>query len=527
MRKGDEEEGYGGFTLGGMDLALPISALREAVSFEELSPLPYRSPCVIGGMNLRGVVIPVVDLRRIFGGECEALSSRSVVVMGYQGWVVGLLVERVTGIFQAAASQFRSHAVAPGSMTVVAGSLYRRDTATRVTVLCESLLASWPDIPLVEDPDAASGSSGNAGEVRFAERVLPMMLLRCEQVGFALDAMSVHSTLANPPITPPNIAMGACRGSIEYLGQRIAAVDLYAFCGFGNLGPRANVHAFVVQLDTGYVAFLVDEVMDVVRIAPTDVVALASYALPEPGLFSGSLPSANVVPAFTAPADRAKAAVSQYLVLDTAGLLASAPLLELARMNLKIEDESDTAHGARAHAAAARGGALGGVPSTTKSRTVLTFDLAGEVAVPLEQVAEILPYETASGVFSIGGALIGLMINRGQSIPLFCLQRLANFPPASPTAQTRVLVVQSGEDYVGFVVPRVRSIVPASWNPKLPTHAAPNISPYFANSRTLALVGEGEDERMLRVIDLAQAVLGLRPGLSGPACVTERLLPAT
>jgi chemotaxis signal transduction protein len=170
---------------------------------------------------------------------------------------------------------------------------------------------------------------------------------------------------------------------------------------------------------------------------------------------------------------------------------------------------------------------LGGVPSTTKSRTVLTFDLAGEVAVPLEQVAEILPYETASGVFSIGGALIGLMINRGQSIPLFCLQRLANFPPASPTAQTRVLVVQSGEDYVGFVVPRVRSIVPASWNPKLPTHAAPNISPYFANSRTLALVGEGEDERMLRVIDLAQAVLGLRPGLSGPACVTERLLPAT
>ena len=517
----EEEEGYGGFALGAMDLALPISALREVVSFEELSPLPYRSPCVLGGMNLRGVVIPVVDLRRIFGGECAPLSSRSVVVMCHGGWVVGLLVERVTGIFRAPASQLRRHAVAPGSMTVVAGSLYRRDIAKRVTVLCESLLAGWPDIPLVEDPDVTSGPSGTTGEAGFAERVLPVMLLRCERVGFALDAVSVHSTLANPPITPPNIAMGACRGSIEYRGQRIAAVDLYAFCGFGNLGLKAHMHAFVVRLDTGYVAFLVDEVMDVARIAPTDVVALASYALPEPGLFSGALPSAGVVPEFTAPADRAKAAVSQYLVLDTAALLASAELSEFARMNLAIEDTSDTAPGVRAPAAGERGG-IAGVSNTTKSRTVLTFDLAGEVAVPLEQVAEILPYEIASGVFSMGGALIGLMINRGQSIPLFCLQRLANFPPTAPTAETRVLVVQSGDDYVGFVVPRVRAIVPASWNPLLPAYAAPNIGPYFANSRTLALVGQGQDERMLRVIDLAQAVLGLRPNPSGPACVVTQ-----
>jgi purine-binding chemotaxis protein CheW len=277
----------------------------------------------------------------------------------------------------------------------------------------------------------------------------------------------------------------------------------------------------VVQLDTGHVAFLVDEVIDVVRIAPTDVVALASYALPEPGLFSGSLPSAGVAPEFTAPADRANAEVSQYLVLDTAALLASAPLLAMARMNLTIDDKSDTAHPISAAAAGERVGASAGVPGTTKSRTLLTFDLAGEVAVLLEQVVEILPYEIASGVFAIGGALIGLMINRGQSIPLFCLQRLANFPPTAPTVETRVLVVQSGDDYVGFVVPRVRSIVPASWNPTLPANAAPDIGRYFANSRALALVGEGDDERMLRVIDLAQAVLGLRPALSAPAGVTQ------
>ena len=80
-----------------------------------------------------------------------------------------------------------------------------------------------------------------------------------------------------------------------------------------------------------------------------------------------------------------------------------------------------------------------------------------------------------------------------------------------------MLIVQSGADYVGFVVPRVRSIVQATWNPTLPARGAIHLGAGLIKTPTLALVGEGDDERMLRVLDLAGAALALRAA-APPVC---------
>jgi purine-binding chemotaxis protein CheW len=54
-------QAYGGFALSGMHLALPMDALREVVPSEDWIPLPCPNPSVVGGVNLRGVVVPVLD----------------------------------------------------------------------------------------------------------------------------------------------------------------------------------------------------------------------------------------------------------------------------------------------------------------------------------------------------------------------------------------------------------------------------------------------------------------------------------
>jgi len=493
------EEGYGGFTLGAMSLALPISAVHEVVAYDSLSPLPYRAQCLLGGMNLRGLVIPVIDLRRLFNSDCEPCASNTVVVMSHEGRLLGLLVERVTGIFRATAGEFHRQTVPPGSLSVVAGSLYRRDSETLVTVLSPSLLAHSPDIPWVDDPEAVTGSPAAAAEGgamahAAMAQTIPVVLLRCERVGFAIDALCVQSTLANPPIVPSSLAMGECRGSIDYLGQRIAAIDLYALCGFGRLALNGNVHAFVVKLETGFVAFLVEEVIDVVQIRADDVVALATYALPDPSVFAGSLPAAGVTRGFTAAADRETHTFSQFLVLDSDALRASALVIALAAMNLAVEEEPTRSHATDANMA--------------DVRTLLTFDVGGEVCALLEQIAEILPFDLDSSVLSLGGALIGFMINRGRSIPMFCLERLSNLEATPPSAETRVLIAQNGAEFIGFVVPRVRSIVQARWSPTLRVPGD--------NSRNLALIGAGSHERMLRVIDLAEVSLALHPETARP-----------
>lgn len=83
-------------------LLVPIELVREILEVGRLTPLPQTPPFVKGVMNLRGVVIPVVDLGARFGmGHCEVGRRSAIVVVevqedaGRTAWPMGLLVDAV------------------------------------------------------------------------------------------------------------------------------------------------------------------------------------------------------------------------------------------------------------------------------------------------------------------------------------------------------------------------------------------------------------------------------------------------
>lgn len=99
-------------------LALPIAAVREILQAPRLTPLPRTPEFVRGVMNLRGAVVPVIDLAVRLAGTQDsavgqaALSRRScVVVVELTGTdaervpVIGLLVDAVHEVFDACAGE--------------------------------------------------------------------------------------------------------------------------------------------------------------------------------------------------------------------------------------------------------------------------------------------------------------------------------------------------------------------------------------------------------------------------------------
>ena len=63
------------FTLGGDEYAVEIQKVREVINFRELTPLPKAPSFVKGIINLRGEVIPVIDLREKLGLAHAAYSA--------------------------------------------------------------------------------------------------------------------------------------------------------------------------------------------------------------------------------------------------------------------------------------------------------------------------------------------------------------------------------------------------------------------------------------------------------------------
>ena len=87
------------FEARGQLYALEVSQVREVVRYQEITPLPMAPALIEGVIDLRGRVIPVVDLSRLLGGDCteDTLKAR-IVVLDCDGMVLGLCVEAASDV---------------------------------------------------------------------------------------------------------------------------------------------------------------------------------------------------------------------------------------------------------------------------------------------------------------------------------------------------------------------------------------------------------------------------------------------
>jgi purine-binding chemotaxis protein CheW len=73
--------------------------VREVVPLRSLVPVPCTPPFVLGLINLRGQILSVVDLRRVFGIPAEPIEENNpVIVIHHEGIEFGLLAESVLGL---------------------------------------------------------------------------------------------------------------------------------------------------------------------------------------------------------------------------------------------------------------------------------------------------------------------------------------------------------------------------------------------------------------------------------------------
>ena len=86
-----------------------IMSIREIRGWTATTPLANTPACVRGVINLRGVVLPVVDLKARLGlGQTEATSKHVIVVVQIGGRAVGLLVDAVSDVMEASLTDIQT-----------------------------------------------------------------------------------------------------------------------------------------------------------------------------------------------------------------------------------------------------------------------------------------------------------------------------------------------------------------------------------------------------------------------------------
>jgi purine-binding chemotaxis protein CheW len=112
---------YLSFFLGGQEYATDILRVQEIKGWDTVTRVPYSPTYILGVINLRGAIVPVVDLRVRLALESAPFDSATVVIVvrvaGARGErIVGLVVDAVSDVYSFSAENIQPPPEAVGSL---------------------------------------------------------------------------------------------------------------------------------------------------------------------------------------------------------------------------------------------------------------------------------------------------------------------------------------------------------------------------------------------------------------------------
>jgi purine-binding chemotaxis protein CheW len=97
------------FALEGVSYGVNVHQVREVKNFEGVTPVPYAPAYIKGVTNLRGEVVPVIDLHKRFGlAERKATDEMGIMVIVQGKHPIGVMVDAVMDVLTVAKKDIES-----------------------------------------------------------------------------------------------------------------------------------------------------------------------------------------------------------------------------------------------------------------------------------------------------------------------------------------------------------------------------------------------------------------------------------
>ena len=264
------------FAVQGQEYALPIDQVQEIVQApESVSHVPNAGSRVLGVIDLRGRLLPVVSMRRVFGLPVTDLEPQNrIVVVSLDGGVVGVVMDTVREVLRVPhqlVAPLPSFMAADGRKSEVESVCRLEDGKRLVSVLSVNRMFDSPEVrnEIAEHQDREDrppmteqqrDDDGRGDEELF-------VVFRLDDEEYAVDVDAVQEIIRVPEalIRVPR-SFDFVEGLVNLRGTVLPVVDLRTRLGLSR-GERDERQRIVVLIIGGVrTGFIVDSVAEVARV---------------------------------------------------------------------------------------------------------------------------------------------------------------------------------------------------------------------------------------------------------------------
>lgn len=483
------------FSVAGEMFAVPMAPVQEIIRVPAVAQLPLAPPSLLGLANLRGRVLPIINLRRLFGCQERDHDDTTRALVIHIGQPLGFVVDRVASVISVEPAEIEAasgiHSVVDAAF--LTGVIKRPrgdgsgDDMLLVVDFANLIQGQFGTVAHAGGPAsmAVGGPLANAESVPAEDNVgsdeLRLVSFSVAHQEYALDIAAVQEIVQLPervsavPNAPAHVL-----GLISLRQRLLPLVSLRALFGLPALAYSEQQRIVVTALAGGrHVGLVTDSVKEVLSVPraqaePMPAILAADAQLTEFASICRLEDGKRLVSILSTDKLLSMPGLHQAIV---AAEHSATPNPETDAVNLD-NDETE---------------------SSDDDMQVVIFRLgAEEFGVPIMSVQEIVRVpETLTRVPKTPSFVEGVINLRGTVLPVIDQRNRLGLPSLPRSEGQRIMVYMLGARRTGFIVDSVAEVLRI---PRAQIAPAPSLSSEQSQliSRVANLQG---DKRLVMLID--------------------------
>ncbi len=425
---------YGSFFLSGSEFAISVNFVQEVVNPPEAyTSLPLSPEYLIGLFNLRGVIIPVVDLQKLLNlkGSDQQSVDRKIAILELDGHCIGLLFDCTGEIFKGLEEEKSDFLNDKDKNGCIQGVFKKNDGKRIVQILNVTTLFDLEKLPKPSDHVHRRSALANKKGARKQCISFTVGSAHC-----ALSISEIQEIIKIQKLTDSALATGNCIGAFDLRGVTVPIIDFGALLKYrkpeiSNEQFSGDRRVVVLRLGDELFGLLVDSVNSIVTYYDEDLKSFPTLTSERSEMFVGCISIETK---------------GDILLLDVKNIFTNNEVQEITHGHSQIYKSK-------------RSTDQGKVDKSSR-RTFITFKIENSYAIQIEQVKEIIDYptnilkppgltEAFHGVYNLRGDLILIVGAR---------QLYSRATQVDGTEHFKVLVFKMEGLHFGLVVDSVDAI---------------------------------------------------------------------
>lgn len=434
-----EKKIYGSFKLGTTEFALPVDSVQEVVNEPDAySSVPLAPSYLLGLFNLRRMIVPVIDLKSIFGIESENLDcgeTRKVAILEHGELCLGLRFDATGEVFNVAdVEQCLFEKRQDVEREQVIKGVFKMDNGERIVQIL--------DVCGMLKLDCIPHSSNHLEDNRFVRK----RGARRQCISFivgdsscALDISAIKEIVNIGEIENKVLAGNLCLGAIDLRGVTVPIVNFSALLGYDDL-PVDDMKAsdssrvIIMKIEENLVGLLVSRIENIISYFKDELIPFPVLNETKTDLFEGCITnSVNT---------------DHNILLNHSKIFSNDEVLSITKGHSQLFADNETSQRGEKRLAQSR-------------QTLLMFSMGNRYALDISEVKEVidLPDDLIQAP-NMPAHFCGMTNLRGELIAIIDSRKLYDLESQKSQSDLKVLVFEWDGEKQGLVVDSVDSIVP-------------------------------------------------------------------